>query len=136
MVNDQEAAELLEVRSDDDIVRARRSARERAVLAGLRLVDQTKLITAVSELARNMTRYAGGGTVELSLVSDSGRRGVRAAFADQGPGIADVDEAMRNGYTTGTGLGLGLGGAKRLVHEFTIETGPGRGTTVTVVMWG
>ena len=135
-MNEQGAAELLEVRSDDDIVRARRAARERAVVAGLRLVDQTKLITAVSELARNMTRYAGGGTVELSLVADGGRRGVRAAFTDHGPGIADVEEAMRNGFTTGTGLGLGLGGAKRLVHEFVIETDPGHGTTVTVVMWG
>jgi serine/threonine-protein kinase RsbT len=135
-VDDQRQAELLEVRTDDDIVRARRSARERAVAAGLRLVDQTKLITAVSELARNMTRYAGGGTVALSTVRDGGRRGVRAAFADTGPGIPDVGEAMRNGYTTGTGLGLGLGGAKRLVHEFTIETEPGQGTTVTVIMWG
>ena len=135
-MDDQGQAELLEVRTDDDIVRARRSARERAVAAGLRLVDQTKLITAVSELARNMTRYAGGGTVALSTVRDGGRSGVRAAFADTGPGIPDVGEAMRNGYTTGTGLGLGLGGAKRLVHEFTIETQPGQGTTVTVIMWG
>jgi serine/threonine-protein kinase RsbT len=135
-VDDQQQAELLEVRGDDDIVRARRSARERAVAAGLRLVDQTKLITAVSELARNMTRYAGGGTVALSSVRDGARRGVRAAFVDKGPGIADVEEAMRNGYSTGTGLGLGLGGAKRLVHEFTLETEPGQGTTVTVIMWG
>lgn len=104
--------------------------------AGLRLVDQTKLITAVSELARNMTRYAGGGTVALSAVRESSRRGVQAVFSDQGPGIADVAEAMRNGFTTGTGLGLGLGGAKRLVHEFKIETSLGEGTTVTVVMWG
>jgi len=135
-VDEQGPAELLEVRTDDDVVRARRAARERAVSVGLRLVDQTKLITAVSELARNMTRYAGGGTVALSIVHDGGRSGVRAAFVDEGPGIADVGEAMRNGYTTGTGLGLGLGGAKRLVHEFTIETDPGHGTTVTVVMWG
>ena len=104
--------------------------------AGLRLVDQTKLITAVSELARNMTRYAGGGTVTLSTVADGGRRGVRAKFSDDGPGIVDVEQAMQNGYTTGTGLGLGLGGAKRLVHEFTLDTQPGRGTTVTVIMWG
>jgi serine/threonine-protein kinase RsbT len=136
VVDDPAVAERLEVRSDDDIVRARRSARELAVTAGLRLVDQTKLITAVSELARNMTRYAGGGMVEMSVLSDGGRRGVRAAFMDQGPGIPDVEAAMRNGYTTGTGLGLGLGGAKRLVQEFEIETAPGHGTTVTVVMWG
>jgi serine/threonine-protein kinase RsbT len=135
-VDEQAQAELLEVRADDDIVCARRSARERAVTAGLRLVDQTKLITAVSELARNMTRYAGGGTVSLSTVRAGARSGVRVAFVDQGPGIPDVDQAMRNGFTTGTGLGLGLGGAKRLVHEFTIETEPGAGTTVTVIMWG
>jgi serine/threonine-protein kinase RsbT len=134
-VDEQQQPELLEVRGDDDIVRARRFTRERAVGAGLRLVDQTKLITAVSELARNMTRYAGGGTVALSSVRDGTRRGVRAAFVDKGPGIPDVEEAMRNGYSTGTGLGLGLGGAKRLVHEFTIETEPGQGTTVTVIMW-
>jgi serine/threonine-protein kinase RsbT len=135
-VDEQGPAELLEVHTDDDIVRARRSARERAVAAGLRLVDQTKLITAVSELARNMTRYAGGGTVALSTVRDRGRQGVRAKFVDTGPGIANIEEAMRNGYTTGNGLGLGLGGAKRLVHEFDIETASGHGTTVTVVMWG
>jgi serine/threonine-protein kinase RsbT len=135
-VDEQGPPEPLEVRSDDDVVRARRSARERAVTAGLRLVDQTKLITAVSELARNMTRYAGGGTVTLSIVADRGRRGVRAIFTDQGPGIPDIEQAMRNGYTTGAGLGLGLGGAKRLVHEFDLDTEPGRGTTVTVTMWG
>lgn len=135
-MEEQGPPELLEVRSHEDIVRARRLARERAVMAGLRLVDQTKLITAVSELARNMTRYAGGGTVAVSIVANSGRRGVRASFHDEGPGIPDVEQAMRNGYTTGTGLGLGLGGAKRLVHEFDIETAPGEGTAVTVVMWG
>jgi serine/threonine-protein kinase RsbT len=135
-VNEQRPPEVLEVRSDDDIVRARRSAREQAVAAGLRLVDQTKLITAVSELARNMTRYAGGGTVALSLVHNGSRRGVRAAFTDEGPGIPNVKDAMRNGYSTGNGLGLGLGGARRLVHEFEIDTAPGQGTRVTVVMWG
>jgi serine/threonine-protein kinase RsbT len=135
-VDEQSPAELLDVRSDDDVVRARRSAREVAISAGLRLVDQTKFITAVSELARNMTRYAGGGQIELALVRHGGRRGVRAVFADQGPGIDDVERAMRNGFTTGNGLGLGLGGAKRLVHEFQIETAPGNGTRVTVIMWG
>ncbi len=135
-MTEKSSSELLEVRSDDDVVRARRLAREVAIGAGLRLVDQTKLITAVSELARNMTRYAGGGQMELSLVRDGGRRGVQATFADQGPGIEDVERAMRNGFTTGNGLGLGLGGAKRLVHEFRIDTSPGHGTTVTVIMWG
>jgi len=135
-VDDRGSVELVEVRADDDVVRARRSAREIAVAAGLRLVDQTKLITAVSELARNMTRYAGGGTVGLALVRHGGRRGVEVTFTDQGPGIEDVERAMRNGYTTGNGLGLGLGGAKRLVHEFRLDTEPGKGTTVTVIMWG
>ena len=135
-MDEQGPDEVIEVRTDDDIVRARRSAREVAITAGLRLVDQTKLITAVSELARNMTRYAGGGSVDLAVVSEGGRRGVRAVFRDDGPGIDDVERAMRNGYTTGNGLGLGLGGAKRLVHEFTLETEPGQGTTITVIMWG
>jgi serine/threonine-protein kinase RsbT len=135
-VDEKGPAELLDVRSDDDVVRARRAAREVAITAGLRLVDQTKFITAVSELARNMTRYAGGGEIALAIVRDGGRRGVEATFADQGPGIEDVERAMRNGFTTGNGLGLGLGGAKRLVHEFRIDTAPGSGTRVTVIMWG
>lgn len=135
-MDDRSSVELLEVRSDDDIVRARRSAREVAIAAGLRLVDQTKLITAVSELARNMCRYAGGGTVALCIVRDGGRRGVEVTFADEGPGIDDVERAMRNGFTTGNGLGLGLGGAKRLVHGFDLQTEPGNGTTITVLMWG
>lgn len=135
-MDEKGSAERLDVRSDDDVVRARRVARELAISAGLRLVDQTKFITAVSELARNMTRYAGGGEIELAVVRNGGRRGVEAIFADQGPGIEDVERAMRNGFTTGNGLGLGLGGAKRLVHEFAIETAPGSGTRVTVVMWG
>lgn len=129
-------SERLDVRSDDDVVRARRAAREKAISAGLRLVDQTKFITAVSELARNMTRYAGGGEIELAVVRNGGRRGVEARFVDQGPGIEDVERAMRNGFTTGTGLGLGLGGAKRLVHDFRIDTAAGKGTRVTVIMWG
>jgi serine/threonine-protein kinase RsbT len=135
-VDEKGPPELLDVRSDDDVVRARRIARELATSAGLRLVDQTKFITAVSELARNMTRYAGGGEIELAVVRNGGRRGVEAIFADQGPGIEDVERAMRNGFTTGNGLGLGLGGAKRLVHEFSIDTAPGIGTRVTVIMWG
>lgn len=135
-VDEKTSSEVLEVRSDDDVVRARRVAREVAVAGGLRLVDQTKLITAVSELARNMTRYAGGGEVAIAVVREAGRRGVEAIFTDQGPGIEDVERAMRNGFTTGNGLGLGLGGAKRLVHEFKLETAPGTGTRVTVIMWG
>lgn len=135
-MDERSEVELLDVNSDDDIVRARRSAREVAVAAGLRLVDQTKLITAVSELARNMTRYAGGGVVRIAVVRRGGRRGVEATFTDEGPGIEDIERAMRNGFTTGNGLGLGLGGARRLVHDFTLETEPGTGTKITVVMWG
>ena len=129
-------SETLEVLTEHDVVRARHVVRDLAIAAGLRLVDQTKLITAASELARNMTRYGGGGLVTVCLLNGAGRRGVRAVFADEGPGIPDVELAMRNGYSTGNGLGLGLGGAKRLVSEFDIQTTPGRGTTVTVAMWG
>jgi serine/threonine-protein kinase RsbT len=135
-VIEETRSETVEVRNDDDVVRARRAARELAGEAGLRLVDETKLITAVSELARNMTRYAGGGVVTVTVLADGRRRGVRAVFVDEGPGIPDLEQAMRNGYTTGTGLGLGLGGAKRLVHEFEIDSVVGRGTTITVLMWG
>lgn len=136
-MTDAGGSESIAIRADEDVVRARRLAREIAASAGLRLVDQTKLITAVSELARNMTRYAGGGTVAIGTVREAnGRHGVRAVFTDKGPGIADLEQAMRNGFTTGNGLGLGLGGAKRLVHDFKIDTAPGAGTTIEVVMWG
>ncbi len=128
-------SESIEVQTEHDVVRARHAVRDLAIAVGLRLVDQTKLITAASELARNMTRYAGGGVVTLSVLDDGARQGVRAVFADEGPGIPDLELAMRNGYTTGDGLGLGLGGAKRLVNDFDIQTTPGRGTTVTVAMW-
>ena len=101
----------------------------------LSLVDQTKLITAASELARNTLVYGGAGTATVEVVERQGRRGVRAVFSDAGPGIADVQKALTDGYTSGTGLGLGLGGAKRLVDEFEIVTEVGRGTTVTVVKW-
>ncbi len=102
---------------------------------GLRLIDQTKFVTAVSELARNTLIHGGGGEARYGSLERDGRSGVWAAFSDQGPGIADLDYAMTNGVSTGDGLGLGLGGAKRLVHEFDIETAPGQGTTVRVVAW-
>jgi serine/threonine-protein kinase RsbT len=99
------------------------------------LVDQTKLVTAASELARNTLDYGGGGSVRIERVLDGARKGVRLVFKDQGPGIADIDLAMRDGYTSGGGLGLGLGGAKRLVSEFHIDSAPGKGTTITITRW-
>lgn len=117
------------------MVRARHRIRELSQEVGLRLVDQTKFVTAVSELARNTVIHGGGGEVTFGVAEAGGRRGVWAEFRDQGPGIASIDEALRNGVTTGSGLGLGLGGAKRLVNEFEIQSQPGTGTTVRVTSW-
>jgi serine/threonine-protein kinase RsbT len=125
----------LEVTSDRDVVRVRQLVRTEAVAVKLSLVDQTKLVTAASELARNTLVYGGGGTVEVSRVENGRRQGIRIVFADQGPGIADLDLALTDGYTTGGGLGLGLSGARRLVDEFDIETAPGEGTSITVTKW-
>ena len=125
----------LEIRLSDDVVRVRQQARTMAVEAGLSLVDQTKIITAASELARNTLDYGGGGEVHMQVVEEAGRRGLRIVFEDHGPGIADVEQAMRDGFTSGSGLGLGLGGAKRLSNEFTIETAPGSGTKITIARW-
>jgi serine/threonine-protein kinase RsbT len=127
-------AERLEIRSSEDVVRVRQRVRALAVEAGLGLVDQTKLVTAASELARNTVDYGGGGTVEMQ-VHATPRRGVSLIFEDRGPGIAEVGEAMRDGFTTGKGLGLGLGGAKRLASEFDIESAPGQGTRVRIARW-
>lgn len=122
--------------TDEDVVRARHVTRRLAVEAGLRLVDQTKLVTAVSELARNTVVHGGGGVLTAGLVHDGPRTGVQVSCRDEGPGIADLDRAYQDGYTTGNGLGLGFGGARRLVHDFDVTTAPGQGTTVTVVRWG
>ena len=127
--------DLIEVRSDQDVVRVRQLVRTSAVGVKLSLVDQTKIVTAASELARNTLVYGGGGTVEVFLVENGRRQGIRVVFADQGPGIEDLDLAFTDGYTTGSGLGLGLSGARRLVDEFDIDTEVGRGTSVTVVKW-
>ena len=129
------AARVQPIAADQDVVRVRQLVRTVAVAAKLSLVDQTKLVTAASELARNTLLYGGGGSVEISLVSGDRRRGVRILFADEGPGIPDVDQALVDGYTTGGGLGLGLSGARRLVDEFEIDTEVGRGTRVTVTKW-
>ena len=126
---------VLELRDADDVVRMRRIVREQAVEIGLSLVDQTKLVTAASEIARNAVVYGGGGTVSILKLTEGVRRGVRLVFVDQGPGIPDIDKALRDGYTTGGGLGLGLGGARRLCNEFSIESAPGQGTRVTMARW-
>jgi serine/threonine-protein kinase RsbT len=125
----------LAVTSDQDVVRVRQLIRAVAVSAKLSLVDQTKLVTAASELARNTLVYGGGGTVEVSRVDNGRRPGIRIVFADTGPGIADLNLALTDGYTTGGGLGLGLSGARRLVDEFEIDTTVGVGTSITVVKW-
>ncbi|RAI44211.1 anti-sigma regulatory factor [Rhodoplanes roseus] len=125
----------MEVRSSDDVVRVRQQVRARALEVGLSLVDQTKIVTAASELARNMLDYGGGGVATIEVVSDGIRRGLRLVFDDQGPGIADIQLALKDGFTSGGGLGLGLGGAKRLCNEFSIDSKPGEGTRVTCARW-
>ncbi|GIH15897.1 anti-sigma regulatory factor [Rugosimonospora africana] len=127
--------EALPITADEDVVRVRQLVRSRAVAAKLSLIDQTKLVTAASELARNTLVHGGGGRAEVSTVTNGRRNGIRVHFADDGPGIADLDLAMTDGYTSGTGMGLGLSGARRLVDEFDIDTGPGAGTRVTVTKW-
>jgi serine/threonine-protein kinase RsbT len=123
------------LRNEEDVVYARQAVRSWAVEMAFSLVDQTKLVTAASELARNTVVYGGGGAIHLEQLEDGGRRGLRLVFEDQGPGIADIDRALQDGYTSGGGLGLGLGGARRLVNEFEIVSHPGQGTRITVVKW-
>jgi serine/threonine-protein kinase RsbT len=127
--------ERLGIRVSDDVVRVRQLTRTFAVEVGLSLVDQTKIITAASEVARNTVDYGGGGTMRMEQLNNGHRRGVRLVFEDNGPGIADLTLAMTDGYTTGKGLGLGLSGAKRLSNEFDIKSAPGIGTTVMLVRW-
>lgn len=128
-------ADVLPLRFDDDVVRVRTRVRQEAIAIGLSLVDQTKLVTAASELARNTLRYGGGGEAEITLLSLPGKRGVQLKFSDSGPGIADLALALTDGYTTGGGLGLGLGGAKRLVDEFSLVSEVGVGTVVVITKW-
>ena len=127
--------EQVSVRSEDEVVRVRQLAREWAISLGFGLVDQTKIVTAASELARNTVIYGGGGTVRFQALNDGPRRGLRLTFEDTGPGIADLQLALKDGYSTGTGLGLGLSGAKRLMSEFEIDSTPGQGTRVAVTRW-
>lgn len=126
--------ETLPIKNGDDIVRVRQKVRTRAVEVGLSLVDQTKLITAASELARNALDYGKGGHADIETIAEL-RRGVRIVFRDQGPGIPDIQQALTDGFTSGNGLGHGLGGAKRLVDDFDIQTKVGEGTTVTIARW-
>jgi serine/threonine-protein kinase RsbT len=130
-----ETDETMPVRTSDDVVRVRQAVRARSVAIGFSLVDQTKIITAASEIGRNTVDYGGGGTLRIETLRNGQRRGVRLTFADQGPGIADLKLAMTDGYTSGQGLGLGLSGAKRLVNEFDVTSAPGQGTVVTLVRW-
>jgi serine/threonine-protein kinase RsbT len=128
-------SDKLPVASDADIVAVRQRVRALAVESGFSLVDQTKIVTAASELARNTVVHGSGGTVDIETLVEGGRRGLRLTFRDHGPGIADVETAMRNGFTTGGGLGLGLGGARRLSNEFDIQSRPGEGTVVRITRW-
>ncbi|GLS22993.1 anti-sigma regulatory factor [Labrys miyagiensis] len=126
---------VVQIRNSDDVVRVRQEVRSGAVQIGLSLVDQTKIITAASELARNALDYGGGGTANIAFVERGGRRGMTITFEDNGPGIPDLERALKDGYTTGGGLGLGLGGAKRLSNEFEIQSAPGKGTRVMITRW-
>jgi len=123
------------VQSAEDVVAIRQAVRKRAVELGFNLVDQTKIVTAASELARNTVQYGGGGRVTIEAVEDFGRRGIRLSFQDDGPGIANIDLAMKDGFTTSGGLGLGLSGARRLSGDFSIESAPGKGTRVIITRW-
>jgi serine/threonine-protein kinase RsbT len=127
--------EVAPIQSSSDIVKVRQLVREWVVKLGFSLVDQTKMVTAASELARNTLDYGGGGQVRLEALNSEARRGIRLTFSDNGPGIEDVEQAMKDGYTTGGGMGLGLGGAKRLVNDFAIDSQAGQGTRVTIVRW-
>ena len=128
--------ETFPVRSGEDVVRARQIVRSRAMDVGFSLVEQTKIVTAASELARNTVIYGGGGEMRIERLYEGPKRsGLRLTFEDHGPGIADIDLALRDGFTTGNGLGLGLNGARKLSHEFDIKSKPGEGTRVTITRW-
>jgi serine/threonine-protein kinase RsbT len=127
--------ESMPIRNDGDVVLIRQRVRAWAVELGFGLVDQTKIVTAASELARNALVHGGGGTARLEALNDGMRKGLRLTFEDRGPGIADIELAMKDGYSTGTGLGLGLSGAKRLCNEFAVSSKAGEGTQVTIARW-
>jgi serine/threonine-protein kinase RsbT len=125
----------VEIAANEDVVIVRQRAREQAQRAGFSLLETTKLVTAASELARNTLEHGGGGTADIEVITNGMRRGVRMTFVDEGPGIPDLEAALRDGFTTGGGLGLGLGGSRRLVSEFHIESAVGKGTRVQVIRW-
>lgn len=127
--------ETIDIQSSTDVVLVRQAVRQLAVEIGFGLVDQTKIITAASELARNTLDYGGGGTVKVETLQEGRRRGLRLTFEDRGPGIPDIDLALKDGFTTGNGLGMGLGGAKRLASEFEIQSVVGEGTRIIIVRW-
>ena len=129
------SSESMSISSSEDIVIVRQAVRKKAVALGFGLVDQTKFVTASSELARNTLDYGGGGTVLIDVVQNDRRSGLRVIFEDQGPGIPDIEVALTDGFTSGNGMGLGLGGAKRLSHEFEISSKPGEGTRVSILRW-
>lgn len=129
------ADESLPIRQDSDVVVVRQRVRARAMDQGFSLVDQTKIVTAASELARNVLVHGGGGAVRIEMLNHDSRKGLKLTFEDQGPGIADVSLAMRDGYSTSGGLGLGLSGAKRLSNEFEVSSKVGAGTRVTIARW-
>ncbi|WP_053644774.1 MULTISPECIES: anti-sigma regulatory factor [unclassified Streptomyces] len=132
---DEASREEVSIFSSGDVVKARQTVRVLAQRAGLSLVNQTKLVTAASELGRNTLIYGGGGTAHAVIVRDVARVGVRVSFSDTGPGIPDIEQALTDGWTSGNGMGLGLSGARRLVDEFELDSAPGAGTTVTVLKW-
>jgi serine/threonine-protein kinase RsbT len=128
-------SETLSIRESDEVALVRHAVRDWAIELGFSLIDQTKIVTAASELARNTVVHGKGGKVHLEVLEQNGSRGLRLTFQDQGPGIPDIDVALKDGYTTGGGLGLGLGGAKRLSSEFEIFSRPGEGTRVAITRW-
>lgn len=125
----------LPIRVEQDVVLARQAARQAAVACKMRLIDQTKLVTAASELARNAVIYGGGGSMEWEVVDSGMRRGLRLVFSDNGPGIPDIAQALTDGWTSGSGMGLGLSGSRRLVDQFELESEPGKGTRVAITKW-
>ena len=135
MTGTVQRTEVLPIKDSSDVVFVRQRVRVWAIELKLSLVDQTKIVTAASELGRNTLEHGGGGELEIAEVVNGIRKGIRLTFSDKGPGIADVKQALTDGFTTKQGMGLGLGGSKRLMNEFEINTTPGKGTTVTVIRW-
>lgn len=130
-----QSSQSINVLSSEDVVLVRQAIRKTSLLLGFSIVDQTKVVTAASELARNLLIHGGGGAVLVDVVQNGVKNGLRMTFSDEGPGIPDIELALKDGYTSGSGMGLGLGGAKRLSHEFEIESAPGKGTRISIVRW-